>query len=45
MQEYAGFRALTTGHRGKTGFAAGHQFIKDMTIIAHHAETICVTKP
>lgn len=44
MQEYAGFRALSTGHRGKTGFAAGHQFIEDMTIIAHHAETICVTK-
>ena len=44
MQEYAGFRALSTGHRGKTGFAAGHQFIEDMTIIAHHAETMCVTK-
>jgi len=45
IQEYAGFRALTTGHRGKTGFAAGHQFIDDVVIIAHHAETKCLISP
>ena len=41
IQEYAGFRALTSGHRGKTGFAAGHQFLEDVAIIAHHAELTC----
>jgi len=42
IQEYAGFRALSTGHRGKTGFAAGHQFIDDVVIIAHNSETLCL---
>ena len=41
IQEYAGFRALTSGHRGKTGFSAGHQFLEDVAIIAHHAEVTC----
>lgn len=45
IQEYAGFRALTTGYRGKTGFAAGHRFIDDIVIIAHHAETKCLINP
>lgn len=42
IQEYAGFRALTKGYRRKNGFAAGHQFIDDMVIVAHNAETECL---
>ncbi len=45
MLEYAGFRALTTGHRGKTGYEAGHQFLKEVAMIAHHAESVCLLTP
>ena len=41
IQEYAGFRALTSGHKGKKGFAAGHQFLEDVAIAIHHAEVTC----
>ena len=42
IQQYAGFRALSSGHKGKTGFAAGHQFLEDVAIATHYAELTCM---
>jgi len=45
MQEYAGFRALQDGFRGKTGIEAGLAFLEAIGIIADFAEMKCQDFP